>query len=333
VCCKAGSLAQRIRSQIQCQIEDFYTQEVLAKTYVYLRGEIQVPKAILQPLTLDLGAVYIHRPVECSITLQNLSNLPTKFKLDRPGGISSLFNLQFVPDSGVLQAKECLPIQILLEASVSGVIDQVLRCKVYGVRDPLPFQITAVAKGLQIEFRTLEDGQAAPAPLGKVTDLQYMGDSPLPTLFEMPCIDFGEVQLFERKILRVAIRNVTAVATRLSIHVGHFRVPDGVNDDCTQDAAKKFADKCGSNSSFSAVNVLREMKQPFTCAQGREYIAAKSRRSQNRKLLALGLGAAYGLSHSSVDLLPWGVHVLTISENNDMPGRCGSHSESWAVVH
>jgi hypothetical protein len=51
-----------------------------------MRGEVQTTKTILYPMAVNLGKVYIGVPVVFEITIENICNLPSKFKFERPGG-------------------------------------------------------------------------------------------------------------------------------------------------------------------------------------------------------------------------------------------------------
>jgi len=72
--------------RLQVLGEDGVTDSIVQ--FTSLRGEVQAPKTIMHPMAVDLGYVYVGMPVHFEITVENICNIPTKFKLERPGGPS-----------------------------------------------------------------------------------------------------------------------------------------------------------------------------------------------------------------------------------------------------
>eukprot|EP01031_Cornospumella_fuschlensis_P040152 gene40152-48929_t len=225
---KAGKVPQRIRGMIETRIFDEGGKVEVTRQYLNLRGEVQAPKVILYPLNQGLGQVYVGRPVQFQLTLENVCNLPTKFKFLRPGGQSAMFNFSLSPMKGSLDAKEKLVIQGTFTALNTGLIDDVISCKMFGISVPLGFSIKALAKGITLEFVNLPEGQAAPLPLADPQETQFplAEKPPEPGPIE-PIILGSEVPLYERRGARFVIRNLSAIAAPFEIRPKKFVIVDG----------------------------------------------------------------------------------------------------------
>ena len=188
--------------------------------FVAVRGEVQAPRVYLEQSEVDLGVVYVGVKVSRTLQLVNLSNLATRFKLERPGGASAQFALEFDPGSDVLGAKQTREVTVNFTALSSGVVDEILGCRVFGTPRPLGLALKAVSKNAVIAYELLRDGQELPAPLAPRTAAQlpaFAADDAtaarLPAAGAVPKLDFGDaVPLFERRTVRVAVRNLSAIA-------------------------------------------------------------------------------------------------------------------------
>ena len=111
------------------------------------------------------------------------------------------------------------------KAKSSGVLNEFFCCHLFGMPKPVGFEVKAVVKGVVVAFESLEEGAEAPLPLGKPTDPQYFGEESLPTAGTPPHFNFGDsVPLFERRRLRFAIRNLSAIAIPFKIAPTRYKV-------------------------------------------------------------------------------------------------------------
>jgi hypothetical protein len=226
ITCKAGKLPQRLRGTLECRVFDGSGAVEQATQFQSFRGEIQAPKTIMYPMSFDLGVVFVGMPVSFSVSTENICNLPTNFKLSRPGGDSPSFSLVFDKPSGPLGAKEKVVTRATFTALLPGKIDEVIANKIFGVLVPLGFSLKALAKPLQVDFPLLLDGCLPPAPLAPPTATQFPGNGLPPEPAAVEPLDFSEVPLYDRRIRRFVIRNLSAIPASFEIRVKKFAVKD-----------------------------------------------------------------------------------------------------------
>lgn len=226
VACNAGRLPQRVRATLDCNVYDESGSNVLTSSCLSLRGEVQAPKAILYPAQFDLGRMYIGQPTKFKLTLENISNLATKYRFERPGGDSTTYGLTYDNPNGTLPPKSKVEVNMTFEPYVGGLTDDVIAVKVFGIPLPLGFTVRALVKGVQLGFTSLlYPDSPIPEPLGKPTDTQYPlpGNPPEPPAI-VP-LDFGSnVALYERRSLRIAVRNFSAIPASFDVSVKNYTV-------------------------------------------------------------------------------------------------------------
>ena len=87
-------------------------------------------------------------PVYFEVTVENICNIPTKFKMERPGGESSQYHMTFTPERSELNAKQKVKVQCKFVALTLGAIDDLLANKVFGEREALGFALKAQVCGM-----------------------------------------------------------------------------------------------------------------------------------------------------------------------------------------
>ena len=111
-------------------------------------------------------------------------------------------------------------------ALTAGVVDEVIGCKVFGCSLPLGFGLRATAKNAVLAYELLGEDQAPPPPLCDPTEVQLPSDVQLPIVPPLPSLDFGtDVPLFERRKMRIAVRNLSAIAAPFTFgcnKYGHY---------------------------------------------------------------------------------------------------------------
>lgn len=317
--CMGGKLAQRLRGSIECNITDESGGLPLPMQLLPFRGEIQIPKAIVSPVNLNIGTVFENIKVPCAVKLQNLSNLPSKYKFERPGGDNPLYRLEFDGDvkAGTLGPKEILDIKMTFVANKQGIISDAIACKIFGVPHPIGFGISAVVKALSLEFIPLPDQTPAPTPLGLPTDCQYTGPvllgDPAPIA---PLIVGSNVKLYERKFVRFAIRNFSAIPAVFSVSPRLFGIGDAVE---LLNGDMGFS-KTVHRSPQALLVANEDGEAKFHSEMGKDYVGASVKREEDKAYLTLGKGASYAIEPRSGTVAPWGVQVVTVYARNDMPG-------------
>ena len=332
--CSAGKTPQRIRGMLECRLFSEDSRFELLSHYLNLRGEVQAPKTIMYPMKVNVGTVYVGQPVKFTVTIENLCNLPTKYKLLRPGGESSLYKISFDKGKGDLQAKEKINVECTFTALLTGFIDDVLSNKIFGSTIPLGFEVKALAKGVLLEFMNLGDNDLPPQPLAKPTDTQFPDGKkpPDPKPIE-PLVVGSNVPLYERRVRRFVIRNFSAVPAKFELRPKKYTVAEKV---------KRFGDRSvsslPSNASFAAIersDLLIAAHEGgvnnFNSEAGKKYIGATDQRQEDRKFLYSGLGASYLLDITDGVVPPWGVQVFTLRAFNDIPGTYDDDLE--CVLH
>lgn len=229
VSCSAGRMPQRVRATLECLLYDSQGTCVLSSQYLSLRGEVQAPKATLYPMSFDLGKLYVGNSVNFKVTLENMSNLPTKYRFERPGGDAPNYKLTVDNPTGTLPPKSKVVVGLEFEPYTTGLCDDVMAVKVFGIQQPLGFSLRAFVKGIQLGFTPLAEGVAPPAPLAKPTDARYPAPGNPPEPPQIAPMDFGnDVPLYERRVRRLAIRNFSAIAVSYSFKVKKFQVGPNV---------------------------------------------------------------------------------------------------------
>ena len=303
--CAAGKLPERLRARCTVQTRSAAGGHWAPPQYTSIRGEVQAPKVYLKETSVPLGVVYVGVPVERTLTLVNLSNLATKFKFERPGGASPAFALTFAPQSGELEAKQTLKIVITYAALTAGVVDEVLGCKVFGCALPSGFALRATAKNAVLAYELLAEGQAPPLPLADPSHVQLPDGVDLPLIPPLPPLNFGEdVPLFERRTLRIAVRNLSAIAAPFSL------APQKYAAQKLKQPPPKFKGHImdGSNNEANA----------FQSEMGRKHVRKRQIEKEDASYLSQGAGVAFSVAPSSGVLVPWGVLIVEVTAYNNM---------------
>ncbi|CAM9112638.1 unnamed protein product, partial [Ectocarpus fasciculatus] len=317
--CMGGKLAQRLRGNIECLISDESGAVPLPMQLLPFRGEIQMPKAIISPVHVNIGTVFENVKVPVEVTLQNLSNLPSKYKFERPGGNSPLYDLDFYGDvrAGTLGPKEILTIKMSITAHKQGVISDAIACKIFGTPSPIGFGISAVVKALALEFVPLSPQDEIPLPLGSPHDCQYTGPGPLDDPAPTVPIEIGsKVKLYERKTIRFAIRNFSAIPADFSISPRCFGIGEVPG---LEDSEVGFS-KTIHRTEHTLLVPNEDGESKFHSEMGKEYVGASVKRQEDKAYLTLGKGASYAIEPRTGTVPPWGVRVVTVFARNDMPG-------------
>jgi hypothetical protein len=276
-----------------------------------IRGEVQSPKTIIHPMHVNIGEVYVNAPIKFSVTIQNLTNLGSKFKLERPGGDSSAFRLTYDEKSGQLGPLESKTITVTFTALISGSIDEIIGCKVFGTPAPIGFTFAGKVKGVQVDIVTLGENEIPPVPLGAPTETQYSGSGSIPAPMPIQPLEFGnDVVLYDRKVRKFAIRNLSAIGFIFEIRPRRYDL--GFMNPTSENVSAKGT-KYALEPHESGENV-------YNSEAGKKHIMALLKRQEDKAYLTLGLGASYQIEPKCGEVVPWGVTVITVTSRNDMPG-------------
>ena len=130
----------------------------------------------------------------------------------------------------------------------------------------------------------------------------------------------GYLPLFERKTIRLAIRNLSAIAARYSIAPKKYPVAEPKDDDGA--GAPTAAASVGTRGSKRRpiLDDSLEKTNTFTSVGGRAHNAKRRIAAEDSEVLGEGNGVAFSVSPSEGVLVPWGVLVVTVTAYNNMAG-------------
>ena len=121
----------------------------------------------------------------------------------------------------------------------------------------------------------------------------------------LPSLDFGDdVPLFERRKMRIAVRNLSAIAA--SFNFGCNKYPA----EPLPPQPVRFANKI--------LDDAHDVENTFQSEMGRTYISKRLLQKQDSIVLTKGNGVAFAVEPSSGQLTPWGVTVIEITAFNNM---------------
>ena len=227
VMCFSGALPQRLRHPLELIVEHGKS------SFCRSRAEVQAPKVYIEQDVVDLKNTYIGVPVETTITVKNLSNLPAEFNFSRvidasSANVHSIFDIQFSPESGVLSEKELLIVKIRYTALKAGRVNCLFALDVAGMEFPLGFRLNTISKGLLVTY-TLRDAVPNLLPPCHPIGQGWKDDSPPfegckePNARIVPVLDFGEdCPLQKRRRLQLVIRNYSAIPTSFSLEMKSY---------------------------------------------------------------------------------------------------------------
>jgi hypothetical protein len=334
VICKGGRVPQRIRGTISCQVYDQSGQIELYHHMINLRGEVQAPKVIIYPQSIDLQDIYVGVPVSFEITVQNLSNLSTKFKFDYPSGLPTSYKLTFDTEKGTLSSKEVIRIRGEITALAPGVIDDIYSVKVFGLLKPLGMVLTARSRGIAYEVSQLYPSDPYPQALCHPSCSQYKptntsADGPhenhAPEPKSCKVLSFyEEVALYDRASITIALRNFSPISLQYRIRFEKYHVLGNEGDQLAEsfnDILSRNRKATDDRARFILPPDSLVIKPAFNSKDGQLMTIQKTQRVEDKKYLQSRLGAAYLITPSSSGVVePWGCSILTINACNDMPG-------------
>lgn len=251
VYCQGGTNPERVRGSLRVKVGSVMKEvDPMPDQYLSFRCEVQAPKTVMYPMAIDVGKVYVGVPVYFEVTTENICNLPAAYKLERPGGSSSAYTLKFDRPEGPLGAKEKVTVKAEFTALQPGVIDDIIANKIRGVAAPLGFILSGTAKTALVDTVYLgmmddknghdglhhtpdlvndNDGHdgvmPVPEPLAHPSCARFPDNADPPTPLPPRALDFGsEVELYERKMTKFAVRNLSPIPVMFTLAVAKYPV-------------------------------------------------------------------------------------------------------------
>ena len=346
IVCATGRMPQRLRTFVACDLKEGESQ------FCRVRGEVQAPKVNLSDTAIDLETVYITVPEVRTLKLTNLSNSIARFEWSETTSTpeaSLPYVVAFEPEAGEIPSKGERKIKFTFVGRRPQRINSLFACDIEGMRLPLGFQLSALAKGLIVLYDVVdlkddddEDddeyvAQADGAGESSGTAKQDSGVSRRGSDTKLPVLDFGAAHpIFTRKTMMLTMENHSAIPTTFNLRMKSFPAPapseegqmeggdfDGI---VAQNAslhemssAKKAAKKL--KRSLILLGNEHEATQQFFSKDGRNYIKDKIYRDEDKSVLREGRGVAFKISPATGDLPPWGKVTVQITHYNDMAGN------------
>ena len=279
-----GMLPQRIRGWLRCNRFDVSGTWELPPMTIAVRGEIQAPHVIVHPSIKDLGLIYVGDAVSFQLEIINLTNLPSKYKIEKLTQDDSKYILRIKNPHGKIDAKERIILLMELQALQDDLtIESFLSCRYFGSPDPLGLLVTAVSRGISVDFMYLNDSNV-PDSLSTIN----VGTTPR----DVSTLTIGDpfVQLYETSLVYVLIRNLSGTKLTYALHISKYLSSDDISSE--------------------------EVKNEASAGK-KQVVEAKV---GNRKYLAYGNGAAFKVIPSSGSIDPWSTAVICIEAYNDSPG-------------
>ncbi|OQR92208.1 hypothetical protein ACHHYP_03955 [Achlya hypogyna] len=247
------------------------------------------------------GTTYIGVPVQATCQLINVSNLPASFKWVEPQGRSKAYSIEFEPKIGNLVSKQSLTITVTFTGRVPGLTNAVFACNVRGLLAPLGFELSTLQKGLVLSYELLKPNDPIPILLPHT-------DAPAGVL--LPKLQFGEeVALFERKTLRLLIRNHSGIPAKVSFEAKKY------SPATTETPPENFLEP--PQHVFQSLHVTWRL----TYIVGQQYKAEQANVLEDRRILSLGHGVAIVCYPSALTIAEWEQAVVLITCFNNMSGR------------
>ncbi|EGR30726.1 hypothetical protein IMG5_124930 [Ichthyophthirius multifiliis] len=324
--------------------------------YIRTKAEIQKINVSLNTFQLNFERIYISKEYrlmkgqsEQYIELQNLGNLQCKFswELDTK---QQMLKYTFEPSTGILKAKEVLPIKFTFIPQLGGNFEEIFICNIEGVEYPLGFELKSYIQGLTIEFDNLQQSnnqnndsiidqkdiskQIKNKILNKTqtekknsfTDKKI---SNLYTRTPLKSIEFYECLINQQRTFQISIRNTSEIPTSFEIFPEKY-LPFFSNDKesvtNTTEKMQEITYKTGTSSLFKKNQKKRqsfsakpqvlltndiEKNKNFTSIQGQQLNQTKILLQNQRIYLSNNKGIAI-LCEPNKGKLPANSEVLII---------------------
>ena len=140
-----------------------------------------------------------------------------------------------------------------------------------------------------------------------------------------PKFDLGEsIPLFERRQLRFAVRNLSAIACPFTIRPSRYRVMDPKPRPAGGGGvamARGHGSGRHGRGQHRLLSNAHEPKAVYRSADGRKHILGRIEKAEDHEMLSAGNGAAFSVYPTEGVLRPWQVVEVTVNAYNEMPGE------------
>lgn len=179
--------------------------------YVIATAEVVARRATVSPSSVPLGNTYVRVPTLRTLTLTNLSLVPTEFAWNHVVGTGEAA-VTISPEMGILDPAQTLSVEVTVAAESAGALDILIGCIVHGgSAPPVGCRLTASVQGLTVEYEAIGPDAPLLAQLAATVAADEQDLSPRQVALPLPKIDFGSIPIFEQRSMVLLIRNRSAV--------------------------------------------------------------------------------------------------------------------------
>lgn len=263
-------------------------------------GEVQSPNVVLKSCQIYMEDVYHGVPARYQVTLVNNTLLPTQFQWQEVFGNQCKFcDVQLVPDSGSIGAREEQDIEVIFTAHKKMLFDDIyICCQIEGMKTQLCLSLSGDVLGVKVEYNISHESFLS-------SNLIHVADTE-------KIIKFGDsIQLNSLSNMYVHIFNDSAIDTTFDASIKYFpaRLPSPPTPEENED--EEYKSWHSRRSKWKKLN----HKQPSGT-----FLTSLDSELMNY-YLGDNNGAAFLITPANGQLLAYNHIVLQISAINNMWGQ------------
>ncbi|RKO89895.1 hypothetical protein BDK51DRAFT_46800 [Blyttiomyces helicus] len=205
---------------------------------VAMRAEVMTPKAVLvHPRSGTTTPVcYLNIPCQQTITVRNLTMLPTAFRWVPSDDVAQEFDVECVPAEGMLQGGAEIEVEFTFTCWKLGTLDIPVEFFIDGMVEAhgcIATTFNLTVQRMEVSFE-IEDERAPPARKATTPDLGVEKTVPwkdtttskTPTRPQKLFLDFGtDCPIFENRSLTLVIKNLSAIASPYRVRIERYEAP------------------------------------------------------------------------------------------------------------
>lgn len=236
----------------------------------------------------DLGVAYVGVPVQRTVTLQNATQLCTRWEW--PGALlgeaAANAQVSITPRAGLLAGGASVTLALDIRPLIPGLFACLTALRVAGQAAPVPLQVLADVRPLSVSYTILDplrQANTATAQLAGTASNEATehGDSdaqaPADPVAGPQFVCFGrEIPLGAVRTRVLCIQNLTGIETDIRLWVDHFVAgSSGALTEGVQ-SIRRMSNNAARTGRGVSLTSAHERTHPFTAAAGNDMIAMRS---------------------------------------------------------
>lgn len=342
---------QSFRSFIRCNVDHGEGQ------FISARGEVQAPRVVVNPLSVDVGVTYVGLAKTFSVSVKNLTYLVGKIEWTNVN--EDQYDISFNPQSFSIGGMEEQMVEVTLLPKKSGELYTVCGCDIEGVSLPQGFEFRSIIKDRQLavhEVTSPEQINVLSVASELISEYQSTQNenilelykSELEKAFPVPSavactphsilhsntqkVDFGEkAPIFSKQKRRIVIQNCSAMDCMLSVHAAE-RELRAVSPKTHHLSTGKFGTTSssftsGQKYSHPTVRLSRTVLKEdslltFKSRTGKQHCKSRLDVTAVQQQLQANNGIGIGLILSTTEfhLGPWETQLVEVTCVNNISG-------------